>query len=84
MEGERVRGYGAWREDLYGVGKALGGKRMGRGWRLEKVGEVLGMFEVEEREMIRGLLEWKGGENGKEVYPGLLLWDQVRGMNMYC
>ncbi|KAL9629181.1 MAG: hypothetical protein Q9204_005418, partial [Flavoplaca sp. TL-2023a] len=76
-EGERVRGYGAWKEDLYGVGDVLWGKRVGRGWRAEKAGEILEKFEGEEREMIKGLLEWRGGEDGNELYSGRLPWDQV-------
>ena len=77
MEGERVRGYGAWNEDLYGVGEVLWGKRVGRGWRAEEVGGILEKFEGEEREMIKGLLEWRGGEDGNELYSGRLPWDQV-------
>ncbi|KAL8895988.1 MAG: hypothetical protein Q9192_003330 [Flavoplaca navasiana] len=77
LEGERVRGYGAWKEDLYGVGEVLGEKRVGRGWSVEKAGAILEKFEGEEREIIRGLLERKGGEDGKELYSGRLPWDQV-------
>ncbi|KAL8852309.1 MAG: hypothetical protein Q9221_002805 [Calogaya cf. arnoldii] len=76
-EGERVRGYGAWKEDLYGVGELLGGKRVRRGWKVERVEDVLGVFEGKEWEMVRGLLEWEGGRDEKEVYPGELPWDQI-------
>lgn len=72
-----MRGYGPWKEDLYGVGKLLGEKRLGRGWKVERVEEILGDFEGKEREMIGRLLEWKGGRDGKEVYPGQLPWDHI-------
>ena len=77
-EGEMAKGYGPWKEDLYGVGGLLVGKRLSRGWKVERVEETLGNFEGEEREMVRGLLEWKGGKDGKAVYPGQLPWDQIR------
>ncbi|KAI4245359.1 MAG: hypothetical protein L6R42_010206 [Xanthoria sp. 1 TBL-2021] len=76
-EGERVRGYGPWKEDLYGVGKLLAGKRLSRGWKVERVEEILENFEGKEREMIRGLLEWKGGKDEKEVYPEQLPWGHI-------
>ena len=31
-QGERVKGYGVWEGDWYGVGSVLGEKRMKRGW----------------------------------------------------
>jgi hypothetical protein len=30
--GDRLKGYGAWAKDLYGVGKLLADKRKARGW----------------------------------------------------
>ncbi|KAL8908456.1 MAG: hypothetical protein Q9171_005444 [Xanthocarpia ochracea] len=35
--GERLRGYGVWKGDLYGAGEILREKRVGRGWREESV-----------------------------------------------
>ncbi|KAL6721370.1 hypothetical protein ACLMJK_000473 [Lecanora helva] len=69
-EGEERRGYGVWKGDLYGVGEVLGGKRVGRGWREECLG---GLGEGVE-EGVRGLLGWRGGESGVEVYGGDLPW----------
>ena len=63
-----------WGGDLYGVGGELGGKRRERGW----VGseEVLKAFgEGEGKGWVRGLVEWEGGETGREVYAGWLPWD---------
>lgn len=71
--GEEERGWGAWRRDLYGVGEVLGGKRSGRGWveeKGERLGEGLG-------EGVKGLLAWKGGESGVEIFGGRLPWDGV-------
>ncbi|KAK5043641.1 hypothetical protein LTR84_011355 [Exophiala bonariae] len=31
-EGDRLRGFGAWKKDIYGVGPALADKRLARGW----------------------------------------------------
>ncbi|CAL8577493.1 hypothetical protein XPA_003320 [Xanthoria parietina] len=41
-EGEKARGYGPWKEDLYGAGGLLAGKRLSRGWKIERLEEVLG------------------------------------------
>ena len=67
-QGERERGWGLWREDFYGVAGALGGKRVARGWGLEG-------YQGEVDEVVRGLLEWRGGESGVEIYGGALPWD---------
>lgn len=89
-EGERERGWGAWVEDLYGVGAVLAGKRERRGWREERVemlrkfmGEDtdvvtrLKRFEGEGGDMVMGLVEWKGGMDGREVFPGRLPWEET-------
>lgn len=69
--GERERGYGVWEGDLYGVGSVLGGKREKRGW--EGCGsEVVGKGK---EGSVNGLLKWRGGADGKEVYQGILPWD---------
>lgn len=65
-EGEKRDGFGRWVGDLYGVGEELRGKRIGRGWR--------GCYRGEVDEDVKGLLEWRGGETGREVYAGRLPW----------
>lgn len=74
-EGERERGWGVWRGDLYGGGELLGGKRRGRGWR----DEVEGLVGEGCEEDVRGLLEWGGGRTGVEVFGGALPWDEDGG-----
>lgn len=59
-----------WEGDRYGVGEGLGGKRRRRGWEWGNEG-VLG--EGVERG-VRGLVEWRGGETGREIYAGELPW----------
>lgn len=71
-KGERERGYGVWRGDVYGVGEMLGRKRAVRGW-IEGMEAVVG---VGEGEGVRELLGWRGGESGVEIYPGRLPWDE--------
>lgn len=70
VEGGVVGAMREWREDRYGVGEVLGGKRRKRGWKGGEgvvIGEGVG-------EGVRGLVEWRGGETGREVYPGELPW----------
>ena len=76
-EGERLRGRGVWEGDMYGAGEVLNGKREARGWKREMIDEVLKALKGEEREEVRGLLEWKGGEDGRTIYPGSLPWDKI-------
>lgn len=71
-QGERERGYGVWERDLYGVGSVLGAKREMRGWE-HSAFEAVGKGK---EESVDGLLEWKGGADGKEVYEGRLPWDR--------
>ena len=74
-EGERARGWGVWRGDLYGMGELLGGKRRVREWRDEVKGVVGEGYE----EGVRGLLGWGGGRTGVEVFSGALPWDEHGG-----
>lgn len=70
-KGERERGYGVWKGDLYGVGDLLGGKRAQRGWEegcLEEMGRGV-------EEVVRGLLVWRGGDGGTEIFGGKLPWE---------
>ncbi|KAL8713760.1 MAG: hypothetical protein Q9220_002286 [cf. Caloplaca sp. 1 TL-2023] len=73
-EDERVKGYGAWEGDLYGCGEYVRGVRERRGWREEKMGEVIEGLEGEEREMVDAFLGWRGGVDGREVSEGRLPW----------
>ena len=65
---EERRGWGAWREDLYGGGEVLQGKRKIRdvwgvaGWE----GEADGLDDG-----VRGLIRWRG----PGLYKGELPWD---------
>lgn len=74
-EGER-RARGEWEKDLYSVNEnknGLGAKRRKRGW----VGDNKEVVVWEgEGEAVRGLLEWKGGEDGSEVFPSTLPWEE--------
>lgn len=88
--GEEENGAGLWRADLYGAGEVLGGKRVRRGWdggvgvRKWLDGLVVGGVEKgagggagAEKNWagVWGLLEWRGGRSGVEVYSGRLPWD---------
>ena len=75
-EGERERGYGIWKGDLYGVGEVLVAKRRGRGW----VEGTLGVMGEGSEEVVRGLLRWRGGESGVQVYGGVLPWEEGGGV----
>lgn len=71
--GEEKRGYGVWKGDLYGVREVLREKREKRGW--SKAEEETVLSSVSEKGP-RGLLVWKGGLEGVEIYGGELPWDQ--------
>ena len=70
-QGERENGYGVWEGDWYGVGSVLGEKRVKRGWD----DGVLRILGTGKEEGVKGLLEWKGGADGKEVFEDELPWD---------
>lgn len=74
IAGETLRGRGAWEQDLYGTGISLGQKREKRGWGGDQQERII-MKGLEDD--IRGLIRWKGGENGSEVYTGNLPWDNL-------
>lgn len=71
-KGEREKGYGIWEGDLYGVGSVLGGKREKRGWD----DCALGVVGKGKEEGVDGLLRWRGGADGREVYRERLPWDR--------
>lgn len=77
-EGER-KACAEWERDLYGVfedenKKGLGAKRRKRGW-TEESNEKVVVWEGEGKE-VRGFLEWRGGRDGREVFPGRLPWEE--------
>ncbi|KAL9613061.1 MAG: hypothetical protein Q9167_002360 [Letrouitia subvulpina] len=74
MEGETLRGRGAWEQDLYGTGITLRQKREKRGWRGGPDEKVI--MEGLENDVC-GLMRWKGGEGGSEVYAGSLPWGNL-------
>ena len=65
-EGDLQRGYGAWREDLYGSGEVLMRKREDRGWDREAFESRF--LTSPEYDNVRGrlteLLKWHGGQDG--------------------
>lgn len=77
-EGEK-RACREWEGDLYGVradekgNLGLGAKRKRRGWGGERGVDILWEGEGEG---VRGLVAWKGGESGKEVFPEGLPWEE--------
>lgn len=74
QKGEMLRGYDLFARDLYGVREPLCGKRKARGWVRDVSNESLA--EGLEGEVVR-LLEWDGGEGGKEVFGERLPWERT-------
>ena len=66
-EGERIRGYGVWAGDMYGVGEGLVGKRKARNpWSIEQ--------EVWEEGMgtqVHALIQW----HGQSMFDAPLPWN---------
>ncbi|KAJ6014760.1 DUF218 domain protein [Penicillium herquei] len=66
VQGEAGRGIGLWRQDLYGTGEELAGKRAARGW---KSGMETGVFvQVGLEEVVEKLVYWNSGI-GNDFYP---------------
>lgn len=64
--GEMSKGIGLWKEDFYGVGEELAGKRSKRGWSLEVEKDIFlnrGLDPV-----VGKLFRWDGG-SGNELFP---------------
>ena len=77
--GDLARGYGAWKDDLYGSGEVLKAKRKGRGWDEDSfVKEGLCRTEGEERQVLERLVRWKGGQSGNDIFPETLPWEVVK------
>jgi len=80
LQGEMLRGYGAWQKDLYGAGEILANKRKARGWTADKKKELetivsRGWQYLVFKDDVLALLTWDGGASRQELYPGRLPWD---------
>lgn len=57
-------------EDPYGVRPPLSDKRKQRRWDEHALTGVLGgIIDEGVKEQLKGLLNWTGGESGKDVFP---------------
>ncbi|KAL3466150.1 hypothetical protein BJX64DRAFT_250961 [Aspergillus heterothallicus] len=77
LEGEEKKGIRLWRQDRYGVGAELAGKREKRGW-------VNGMqrsfsLDGELDRAVEQLACWDGGETGNEWFPMMNALPWYRG-----
>lgn len=76
-EGDRLRGFGAWKKDIYGSGAALAQKRRARGWNEDEFkAQVLTRLPVGTvREQIENFVARRNdGQNLTKVYEGQLPW----------
>ena len=67
--GDLLRGYGAWRNDVYGVGELLAKKRKARGW--------------DEEDFRRGVLERLPAGDTRSEIEGLLLWSDEKDLTKF-
>ncbi|KAF2861373.1 hypothetical protein K470DRAFT_200306, partial [Piedraia hortae CBS 480.64] len=58
--------------DPYGIGAFLGKKRAERGW---NAAEAIPELESECEKKVVRLLSWKGGDDGKTIFPDTLPWE---------
>lgn len=70
VDGEKKRGIGLWKSDMYGVGPELKSKRVKRGW-------IGGMdkgvwVDVGLEEVVEQLICWNGGSDGNELFPRMM------------
>ena len=70
--GESKNGYRAFKDDPYGVGTFLQGKRRTRGWENARVWEP-SIANTDNR--VLNLLLWSGGNSGRETFPDQLPWE---------
>lgn len=57
MDGEEKRGFGVWKDDLYGTRGVLGRKRKERGWSKREEEIIL---QGERNEVVKRLVRWEG------------------------
>ena len=82
VNGEMLRGYGAWQRDLYGTRELLASKRSARGWSAHKKRELenavtQGWQYSPHKDNILALVNWDGGASGQDLYNGQLPWDDL-------
>jgi len=77
-QGDRLRGYGAWEKDIYGVGVDLAKKRIARGWNRERLQDEL-LARLPPGKMKSQIEEFVGlrdcGQNLTETYEARLPWE---------
>ncbi len=79
--GERERGYGAWREDLWGRGRELRGKRMRRNF-----GGVPQVLFEDHKERVRSrvktsVVSWKDGIEEEVLRDEMQPWEVARSLS---
>lgn len=77
-EGDRLRGFGAWQKDIYGVGTALAAKRKVRGWDEEQFKEsvISKLPDGRVREQIEALMFLSDrGQDLTVLFGGRLPWE---------
>ena len=78
LSGDKKNGFTPWQTDLYGTRSDLLLKRMARGWNWDKYMHTRQLVELCWAELdaacLRRLLDWRGGPDGREIYPGTLPW----------
>ena len=73
QKGELENAHRLFQDDPYGTGEMLAEKRRARNWRDDALTEIAADLEP----AVRELLVWKGGEAGREIFPGRLPWEEV-------
>ncbi|KAK0884936.1 hypothetical protein LTR87_001334 [Friedmanniomyces endolithicus] len=68
---EHERAYEPFVRDPYGVRSPLANKRKARNWDPA----IAGSLAVDAS--VKQLLEWNGGETGRETFPGSLPWEEI-------
>lgn len=78
-EGDRLQGFGAWKEDLYGTSDKLTNKRLLRGWDpdafTKRVLQKLPNAQV--ADSASSLLFWNatGAEGRRKLYSAIAPWE---------
>ena len=98
VKGDHERGYGVWKEDLYGTRDPLSSKKTQRGWTRERRQQVLaaitGKISPEAMLSVERLLDWDSRDSATEIFPEPLPWgkeirkdrllDQTRHRHCRC